>query len=77
MDVKFEIVQKLGVLSETEKGWTKELNIVSWNNAAPKFDIRSWDANHEKKGKGVTLTRDEAEELYALLGQALKNINGN
>ena len=72
MDVKFEIVQKLGVLSETEKGWTKELNIVSWNNAAPKFDIRSWDTNHEKKGKGVTLTRDEAEELYELLGQALK-----
>lgn len=72
MDVKFEIVQKLGVLSETEKGWTKELNIVSWNNAAPKFDIRSWDVNHEKKGKGVTLTRDEAEELYELLGQALK-----
>ena len=42
------------------------------NNAAPKFDIRSWDENHEKMGKGVTLTRDDAEELYELLGQALK-----
>lgn len=75
-DVKFEIVKKIGVLSESRKGltkgWTKELNIVSWDDAAPKFDIRSWDPNHEKKGKGVTLTREEAEELYALLGQALK-----
>ena len=71
-DVKFEIVKKIGVLSESKKNWTKELNIVSWNSAAPKFDIRDWDPKHEKMGKGITLTRDEAEELYELLGHALE-----
>ena len=70
-DIKFEIVKQIGALSESEKGWTKELNIVSWNSATPKYDIRAWDPNHEKMGKGITLTIEEAEELYELLGKAL------
>ncbi len=56
---KFEIVKNIAVLSTERGGWTKELNLVSYNDAPPKFDIRSWDPDHEKMGKGVTLSRDE------------------
>ncbi len=55
------------MLSESSKGWTKELNKVSWNGAEPKYDIRDWSPDHEKMGKGITLTDDEAEILKGLL----------
>ncbi len=66
-DIKFEIVEEIGVLSESSKGWRKELNLVSWNGAAAKYDIRDWAPNHEKMGKGITLTKEEAEKLKELL----------
>jgi len=66
-DIKYEIVEKLGVISESGKGWTKELNLVSWNGAAPKYDIRDWAPNHEKMGKGITLNSDEVNVLINLL----------
>lgn len=55
----FEIVEHLLVLSKTDKGWTKELNRVSFNGAEPKFDIRMWNEDHTKMGKGITLTNEE------------------
>ena len=70
-DIKFEIKKEIGVLSENAKGWRKELNLISWNDAAPKYDIRDWAPEHEKMGKGVTLTKEEAEELLKLLGSEL------
>ena len=63
----YEIVETLGVLSETAKGWTKELNLISWNGRDPKLDIREWAPDHEKMGKGVTLTEDEAKKISELL----------
>ena len=66
-DIKFEIVKEIGVLSEGSKGWQKELNLVSWNDAAPKYDLRDWSPEHEKMGKGVTLTEDEVKKLKELL----------
>lgn len=71
-DIKYEIVEMIGILSESTRGWTKELNLVSWNNGAPKLDIRDWAPEHEKMGKGITLTKDEAEKLYDLLGDYLR-----
>ncbi len=68
-DIKYEIVEELGVLSEGARGWRKELNLVSWNGAAPKYDLRDWAPGHEKMGKGVTLTKAEAKELAALLSE--------
>ena len=62
-DIKYEIIKKIGVLSQSGSGWVKELNLISWNDREPKYDIRDWSANHEKMGKGVTLS---AEELFAL-----------
>ena len=66
-DIKFEIKKELGVLSENARGWRKELNLVSWNDAAPKYDIREWSPDHEKMGKGVTLTEDEFEKLKEIM----------
>lgn len=66
-EIKYEIKETIGVLSTSAKGWQKELNLISWNDAAPKYDIREWAPEHEKMGKGVTLTEEEASKLKALL----------
>ena len=66
-DIKFEIKEEIAVLSESSKGWKKELNLVSWNGSEPKYDIRDWAPGHEKMGKGVTLTEDELKALYGLI----------
>lgn len=63
----YQIVEELGVLSETSRGWTKELNMISWNGREPKYDIREWAPEHEKMGKGVTLNNEEVAELLRLL----------
>ncbi len=62
-EFKFEIVEQLLVLSENDKGWTKELNRVSFNGAEAKYDIRSWSPDHTKMGKGITLTNEEFQVL--------------
>ncbi len=66
-DLKYEIKKYLGVIGEGSKGWKKEVNLVSWNDRKPKLDIRDWDETHEKMGKGVTLNKNEVEELKKLL----------
>lgn len=67
--IKFDIQENFGVISETSNGWKKELNLVSWNDRAPKFDIRDWDSNHDKMGKGLTLSIDELRELKRILNE--------
>jgi hypothetical protein len=62
-DIKYEIKEEIGVLSESAKGWTKEFNLISWNGGAPKYDLRDWAPDHEKMGKGITLTKEEAKAL--------------
>ena len=66
-EVKYEIIETFGTLSTTPSGWTKELNLISWNGGEPKYDIRQWAPDHAKMGKGVSLSREEAEELKQLL----------
>lgn len=63
----FTIVDELGVLSTSPKGWTKELNLISWNGREPKFDIRDWAPEHAKMGKGITLSEEEIGALKKLL----------
>ena len=67
-DINFEIKETIGVISVSPKGWQKELNLVSWNDAEPKYDIREWSPEHDKMGKGVTLSRDEFEKLKEIIG---------
>ncbi len=66
-DFKFEIINELGVISEGTKGWKRELNRISWNGGEPKYDIRDWDAAHEKMGKGIALTETELRKLKELI----------
>jgi hypothetical protein len=66
-DITFKITKHIGILSETAKGWTKELNLVSWNDRDPKYDIREWSPDHEKMSKGVTLSAEEVDTLKSLL----------
>lgn len=68
-ELKYEIVKELGVLSESPTGWRKEINLVSWNDRDPKYDIRDWAPDRAKMGKGVTLTADEVILLRDLLGE--------
>ena len=66
-DFKFDIIRNFGVLSESSRGWTKELNLVSWNGREPKYDIREWSPDHSRMGKGVTLSDEEIQELKNIL----------
>ncbi len=66
-EIKFEIKESLGVQSESAKGWTKELKLISWNDREPKYDIREWAPDQEKMGKGITLTVEELLELKRIL----------
>ena len=59
--------ETLGILSENNKGWSKELNLISWNDREAKFDVRDWSPEHEKMGKGVTLSKDELIKLKEIL----------
>lgn len=68
-DFKYEIKEEIAVLSENSKGWKKELNLISWNDGEPKYDIREWSPGHEKMGKGITFTKEEAKQLYIALSQ--------
>lgn len=71
-DIKYEIIKEIGILSENSKGWRKELNLISWNGAAPKYDLRDWAPEHEKMGKGTTLNVEEVQELYKILSKIVE-----
>lgn len=66
-DIKFEIKETLGVLSQSNKGWKKELNLISWNGREAKYDIREWAPERENMGKGITFTKDELKALKDIL----------
>lgn len=68
-DIKYEIKETLGELSEPGKIWRKELNLISWNDKEAKYDIRDWSPEHEKMGKGITLSKEELINLKALLNE--------
>jgi hypothetical protein len=66
-DVKYEIKETVGTLSKSSKGWSKELNLISWNGREPKYDLRDWAPDHTKMRKGVTLSVEELKKLRDLL----------
>ncbi len=65
-EIKFEIVKELGVIAESTRGWTKELNLVSWNDNPPKYDIRDWSPDHSRMSKGISMTEEEMQKLVEL-----------
>ena len=68
-EIKYDIIETLAVLDDSDSrgGWAKELNPISWNGNEPKYDLRDWSPDHEKMGKGVTLTEEEVQKLRELL----------
>ncbi len=64
---KYEILSHIGILSQNQSGWSKEVNVVKWNDANPKIDIRDWDNEHEKMSRGISLNLAEAEKLSDML----------
>lgn len=66
-ELKYEIVETLGVVGQDAKGWRKELNLVSWNEREAKYDLRPWNPEHTRMGKGITLTEEEAKQLLFIL----------
>lgn len=66
-DIKYEIKEEIGSISESAKGWSKELNLISWNGKEAKYDLRDWAPEHEKMGKGITLSKDELKKLRDIL----------
>lgn len=69
--IKYELINVLGTISEGSKGWKKELTRVSWNGGEPKYDLRTWNENHEKMGKGITLTEEELRRLKEVIDQEI------
>lgn len=68
-DFNYEVLEHIGVLSESASGWTRELNLVSWNDRPAKYDIRDWSPDHEKMGKGLTFTKEELDLLKEFVGE--------
>ena len=66
-EIKYEIIKQIGVLSTSDSGWTKELNLMSWNDRAPKYDLRDWSPDRKRRGKGASLSTEELSALKALL----------
>lgn len=66
-EIKYDIVEEIGTISETSSGWSKELNRISWNGREAKYDLRDWSPEHAKMGKGITLSIDELKALKDLL----------
>ena len=76
-DIKYEIINHIGVLSESRSGWRLELNRVSWNGGEPKYDLRDWAPEHEKMGKGVTLTEEELRALKEIIDKEVELLDGD
>lgn len=72
-EIQCEIIKEIAVLSKSDSGYTKEINLISWNGNEPKYDIRSFSPNREKCGKGITLTESEVKTLFAALETELKS----
>lgn len=70
-EITFEIVEQIGVISESKTGWRKEINRVSWNGATPKYDVREWDSTHTRMSRGMTLTDDEMVKLVSLVRSSI------
>ena len=70
----YDIKKRLGVVSRSRNGWTKELNLVAWNDGEPRYELRSWSPDHSRMGKGISLSVAEMDSLREILGDIMENI---
>lgn len=76
-EIRYEIIEHIGVISSFSTGWKKELNIVKWNDGTAKYDIRDWDPEHEHMSRGITLHDKEMEAIVKMVCGRSGNQNGN
>lgn len=76
-ELKFEIINYVGVVAEQSSGWKKELNRVSWNGAEPKYDLRDWSPDHKKMGKGITFTEVELRALKTIIDKEIELLDAD
>ena len=67
--ITYKIIREVAVLSERTNGWSKQLNLITWGDNEPKYDIRDWGPNRQAMGKGVTLTAAELQSLSDALDE--------
>ncbi len=68
-EIKYEIVQRIAVLSQRPRGWERQLNLISWNDAEPKYDLRDWSPDGSRMGKGISMTKAELATLRGILDE--------
>ena len=66
-EIKYELIESIGIVSEGKNGWNKELNLIKWNEREAVYDIRTWSPDREKMGKGITISVEEAKALRDML----------
>ncbi len=71
-EIKYEVVKEIGVVSEGSNGWTKEINLVSWNDREPVYDLRTWAPGKDRMGKGITLSAEEVQNLKKILTESVE-----
>ncbi len=76
-EFKYEIINNIGIVSEHPSGWKTELNRISWNGREPKYDLRDWDPEHLKKGKGITLSEKELRSLKAIIDKEIELLDAD
>ena len=74
MAVTYDIVKHIGVINETPRGYRKEVNLVSWNGAEPKIDIRDWSQDHKRMSKGIALRKEDAQKAAEMILEYFKEV---
>ena len=72
-EIEFKIQERIAVLERHENGWSREINVVSWNRGAPKLDIREWSPDHERMTRGITLSEEQGRKLSDALNKRYAN----
>ncbi|WP_088051872.1 YdbC family protein [Virgibacillus dakarensis] len=72
--VDWDVIEEIAILHESQAGWTKELNIISWNGDEPKYDVRWWNADKSRLGKGFTFTAEELSKLKEIIDTKIPNL---
>ena len=65
-EITYDVVENIGVIADNG-AWETQVNMISWNHAKPKLDIRNWNVETNKMSKGISLTESEARELARVL----------
>lgn len=75
-DFKFDIKKTVFSVPSDTDGWNLELNLISWSGREPKWDLRKWQDDREKMGKGCSMSEDEVVLLFQKSSEILKEITG-